>query len=301
MKFFLRKQKENRAQYFPTFHFKKIIIREYKEEPITSDAPALLPAGLNSALPRPADATRFTYAMAHLREWGRALISSYAGDKTWSALKPYLLSLDPRGNQLTATATLFGQHQGDHWTLEEACGPVFGRFDPPMAKGEQVRWFLNGLGSAAKAHVSAVNLKGTFPEAYAVLLTKASLAFSGTSVAAVELDAIQMRDQYPWMSFAGANAVKIQFCDAATRLLKLLLHVAVHNAFTSNTTESLMTTMSAVQGDPRGQEDCWSLRQPGSLPDLHDQPRQAEPAGPNQILLGGKGVPYPDGGHLGKT
>jgi len=57
-----------------------------------------------------------------------------------------------------------------------------------------------------------------------------------------------MRDQYQWMSFAGANAVKIQFCDAATRLLKLLLHVAVHNAITSGTTESLMTTMAAIQG-----------------------------------------------------
>ena len=121
------------------------------------------------------DDTRYKYAVAYLRGGARALITCYAGEQKWSALKEFLRPLDPRGSQLAATVALFGLRQGDQ-TLDayfKACLTLFGRFSPSMAKEEQVRWYLSGLGPAAKSHITEVSLKGTISDAHATLLAKA--------------------------------------------------------------------------------------------------------------------------------
>src|SRR6202008_53402 len=111
--------------------------------------------------------------------------------KKWSDLKTHLLALDPKGNQLTATVSLFGLSQGDQ-TLDayfKACSNLFGRLNPAMAKEEQLRWYLRGLSPAYGQHLAEVNLKGTLVEAHAFLLTK-MVQTSTPVVAAVDLDAV---------------------------------------------------------------------------------------------------------------
>ena len=57
-----------------------------------------------------------------------------------------------------------------------------------------------------------------------------------------------MKDQFQWMSFGLANSIKIPYSDAVTRLLKLLIHAAVHDAFVRSVTESLTTTLNVLPG-----------------------------------------------------
>jgi len=56
------------------------------------------------------------------------------------------------------------------------------------------------------------------------------------------------KDQFQVMSFGLANSIKIPYSDAVTRLLKLLIHAAVHNAFLRSVTESLTTTLNVLPG-----------------------------------------------------
>ena len=134
---------------------------------------------------------RYKYARAHIRNAALALLTGFVGDK-WSELKAHLLKLDPHGNQLAATAALFDLQQGGS-SLDvyyKACAARFGRIKPPMAKEEQLRWYLRGLDPALRGYLPAVDLSGTLADAQAVLLTKTS-GVGPSSVASVDLDAVQ--------------------------------------------------------------------------------------------------------------
>ena len=113
---------------------------------------------------------RYKYARAHIRNAALALLTGFVGDK-WSELKAHLLKLDPHGNQLAATAALFDLQQGGS-SLDayyKACAARFGRIKPPMAKEEQLRWYLRGLDPALKGYLPAVDLSGTLSIGHIVL------------------------------------------------------------------------------------------------------------------------------------